>query len=297
MAKKPNGGPEGADLRRRAAQARPVRRAAVATSTSAPASPATIALNIPILASAMDTVTEAADGHRHGAGRRHRRHPPQPRAGRAGRAGAAGEEVRVRHGGEPAHHPPGRDARRCARADEGSTASPAFRWSRAAATARAGKLVGILTNRDVRFATDPQPAGLRADDQGPADHGARGRRARTRPSACCTSTASRSCWWSTTHYRCVGLITVKDIEKAVANPNACKDEQGRLRVAAATTVGDKGFERTERLIDAGVDLVVVDTAHGHSAQVLDARRAHQAALERGAGRRRQRRDRAKAPRR
>ena len=63
---------------------------------------------------------------------------------------------------------------------------------------------------------------------------------------------------------------MKDIEKAVANPNACKDEQGRLRVAAATTVGDKGFERTERLIEAGVDLVVVDTAHGHSQHVLDA---------------------------
>jgi IMP dehydrogenase len=71
-------------------------------------------------------------------------------------------------------------------------------------------------------------------------------------------------------YRCVGLITVKDIEKAVTNPNACKDEQGRLRVAAATTVGDIGFARTERLIEAGVDLVVVDTAHGHSHRVLDA---------------------------
>jgi IMP dehydrogenase len=66
------------------------------------------------------------------------------------------------------------------------------------------------------------------------------------------------------------LITVKDIEKAVANPNACKDEQGRLRVAAATTVGDKGFARTEALISAGVDVVVVDTAHGHSKYVLDA---------------------------
>jgi IMP dehydrogenase len=72
------------------------------------------------------------------------------------------------------------------------------------------------------------------------------------------------------NYRCVGLVTVKDIEKAVANPNACKDEQGRLRVAAATTVGDKGFTRTEALIAAGVDLVVVDTAHGHSKHVLDA---------------------------
>jgi len=71
-------------------------------------------------------------------------------------------------------------------------------------------------------------------------------------------------------YRCVGLITVKDMEKAVANPHACKDEQGRLRVAAATTVGDNGFDRSGRLIDAGVDLLVVDTAHGHSRAVLDA---------------------------
>jgi IMP dehydrogenase len=70
-------------------------------------------------------------------------------------------------------------------------------------------------------------------------------------------------------YRCVGLITVKDIEKAVANPHACKDEQGRLRVAAATTVGEKGFDRSGQLIDAGVDLLVVDTAHGHSRAVLD----------------------------
>jgi IMP dehydrogenase len=71
-------------------------------------------------------------------------------------------------------------------------------------------------------------------------------------------------------YRCVGLITVKDMEKAVAHPLASKDAQGRLRVAAATTVGEDGYERTERLIDAGVDLIVVDTAHGHSSRVLEA---------------------------
>ena len=70
-------------------------------------------------------------------------------------------------------------------------------------------------------------------------------------------------------FRCIGLITVKDIEKAQKYPNACKDEQGRLRVAAATSVGDDGFERAERLMDAGVDLVVVDTAHGHSSRVLE----------------------------
>ena len=65
-------------------------------------------------------------------------------------------------------------------------------------------------------------------------------------------------------------MTVKDIEKATLHPDACKDEQGRLRVAAASTVGDAGFARSELLIDAGVDLVVVDTAHGHSQKVLDA---------------------------
>src|SRR5690606_21547773 len=71
-------------------------------------------------------------------------------------------------------------------------------------------------------------------------------------------------------YRCVGLVTVKDIEKATLFPNACKDEHGRLRAAAATTVGEDGHERTERLIAAGCDVVVVDTAHGHSRRVLDA---------------------------
>ncbi|NUS18480.1 MAG: IMP dehydrogenase, partial [Mesorhizobium sp.] len=69
---------------------------------------------------------------------------------------------------------------------------------------------------------------------------------------------------------CVGLITVKDIEKSQLNPHATKDAQGRLRAAAATSVGDDGFERAERLIDAGVDLLVIDTAHGHSQRVLDA---------------------------
>ena len=69
---------------------------------------------------------------------------------------------------------------------------------------------------------------------------------------------------------CVGLITVKDIEKSQLNPNASKDAQGRLRAAAATSVGDDGFERAERLIDAGVDVLVIDTAHGHSQRVLDA---------------------------
>src|SRR5260370_360401 len=71
-------------------------------------------------------------------------------------------------------------------------------------------------------------------------------------------------------YRCVGLITVQDLEEAVAHPLACKDAQGRLRAAGATTVGEDGFDRTERLIDAGVDLIAGETAHGHSSRVLEA---------------------------
>ncbi len=132
-----------------------------------------------------------------------------------------------------------------------------------------GKLVGILTNRDVRFATDPSQrvAELMTKDklitvrEGVSQDEAKRLLHQHRIEKLLVVDDQ---------YRCVGLITVKDIEKAVANPNACKDEQGRLRVAAATTVGDKGFARTEALIAAGVDLVVVDTAHGHSRYVLDA---------------------------
>ncbi len=134
---------------------------------------------------------------------------------------------------------------------------------------KAGKLVGILTNRDVRFATDPR--------QKVSELMTKDRLVTVRESVS-QDEAKRLLHQRRiekllvvdSDYRCVGLITVKDIEKAVANPNACKDEQGRLRVAAATTVGDAGFKRSEGLIEAGVDLVVVDTAHGHSKRVLEA---------------------------
>jgi IMP dehydrogenase len=132
-----------------------------------------------------------------------------------------------------------------------------------------GKLVGILTNRDVRFATDPEQKvselmtkeNLVTVREGVSQSEAKRLLHHHRIEKLLVVDDQ---------YRCVGLITVKDIEKAVAHPNASKDEQGRLRVAAATTVGDAGFERTERLIDAGVDVVVVDTAHGHSSRVLEA---------------------------
>jgi IMP dehydrogenase len=133
----------------------------------------------------------------------------------------------------------------------------------------AGKLVGILTNRDVRFARDPRQ---RVSELMTKDELITVREGVSQDEAKKLLHQFRieKLLVVDEEYRCVGLITVKDIEKAVANPNACKDEQGRLRVAAATTVGDKGFARTEELIAAGVDLVVVDTAHGHSRHVLDA---------------------------
>ena len=132
-----------------------------------------------------------------------------------------------------------------------------------------GKLVGILTNRDVRFASNPnQPiAELMTKDNlitvgdGVSKDEAKVLLHRHRIEKLLVVDAD---------FRCVGLITVKDIEKAQLHPNAVKDEQGRLRVAAASTVGDNGFDRSLQLIDAGVDLLVIDTAHGHSVRVAEA---------------------------
>jgi IMP dehydrogenase len=131
-----------------------------------------------------------------------------------------------------------------------------------------GKLVGILTNRDVRFATNP---GQRVSELMTKDNLVTVREGVTQEVAKRLLHQHRieKLLVVDENYRCVGLITVKDIEKAVANPNACKDEQGRLRVAAATTVGEEGFARTEALVAAGVDVVVVDTAHGHTRRVLE----------------------------
>ena len=129
-------------------------------------------------------------------------------------------------------------------------------------------LVGILTNRDVRFATNPdQPVHelmtkdnlvtvINSVDTDESKHLLHQHRI-------------EKLIVVDDDYRCVGLVTVKDIIKSQQFPNACKDDQGRLRVAAATGVGDKGFERSEALIDAACDLIVVDTAHGHSQGVID----------------------------
>jgi IMP dehydrogenase len=134
---------------------------------------------------------------------------------------------------------------------------------------RDGRLIGIITNRDVRFAGNPkQPvAELMTRDNlatvGPdvTQDEARRQLHQRRIEKLIVVDDER---------RCIGLITVKDIEKAVAYPHSTKDGSGRLRVAAATTVGDKGFERSKALIDAECDLIVIDTAHGHNREVAAA---------------------------
>lgn len=136
-------------------------------------------------------------------------------------------------------------------------------------TDAAGKLVGILTNRDVRFAENPlQPVRelMTTDNLATVPLGTGQEEARR----LLHQRRIEKLLVVDDDGHCVGLITVKDIEKAVTYPDATKDEAGRLRVAAATTVGDKGFERTEALIDAEVDVVVIDTAHGHNKDVARA---------------------------
>jgi IMP dehydrogenase len=131
-----------------------------------------------------------------------------------------------------------------------------------------GKLVGILTNRDVRFASNPQQ---------PVSELMTHERLVTVREGVDQSEAKRLLHQFRIEkllvvddaYRCIGLITVKDIEKAQLHPNACKDDQGRLRAAAATGTGDDGLARAEALFDAEVDVLVVDTAHGHSSKVME----------------------------
>ncbi len=219
-----------------------------------------IALNIPVISSAMDTVTEAdmaiAMAQLGGIGVLHRNFEVEDQA-------AAVRAVKRYESGmvvNPITINPE------ATLGEAQDIMAKNRISGIPVTDRSGKLVGILTNRDVRFAENPrQPVkelmttdNLATVPLGTGQDEARKLLHQRRIEKLLVVDDSG---------RCVGLITVKDIEKAVAYPEATKDEQGRLRVAAATTVGDKGFERTEALIDAGVDVVVIDTAHGHNKDV------------------------------
>jgi IMP dehydrogenase len=131
-----------------------------------------------------------------------------------------------------------------------------------------GKLVGIITNRDVRFAEDltqPVSSLMTRDNLVTVKPGVDQAEARR----LLHQHRIERLLVVNDEGHCVGLMTVKDMIKAEAYPNAAKDEHGRLRVAAATTVGDQGWERAEALMDAGVDVVVIDTAHGMSVSVLD----------------------------
>ncbi|CAN7182729.1 IMP dehydrogenase [Rhizobium rhizogenes] len=131
------------------------------------------------------------------------------------------------------------------------------------------RLVGILTNRDVRFASNPDQKIHELMTHENLITVADGVQQQEAKRLLHTHRIEKLLVVDG-EGRLIGLITVKDIEKSQLNPNASKDAQGRLRAAAAISVGDDGFERAERLIEAGVDLLVVDTAHGHSQRVLDA---------------------------
>jgi IMP dehydrogenase len=227
-----------------------------------------IPVNLPIIASAMDTVTEAqmaiAMAQAGGLGVIHRNMEPEEQAAQV-------RQVKKYESGmvvNPLTIEPTATLQQALdlMRDNHISGIPVVEN---AGAGRPGKLVGILTNRDVRFATDPRQrvAELMTKDKLITVREGVGQDEAKR---LLHQHRIEKLLVVDDQYRCVGLVTVKDIEKAVANPNACKDEQGRLRVAAATTVGDKGFTRTEALIAAGVDLVVVDTAHGHSQYVLDA---------------------------
>ena len=132
-----------------------------------------------------------------------------------------------------------------------------------------GRVLGIVTNRDMRFASDDRtPVRVMMTSENlallrePVDRDAAISLMKARRIEKLLVTDGTG--------KLTGLLTLKDTEKSVLNPHACKDEMGRLRVAAASTVGDAGFERSQALIDAGVDMVVIDTAHGHSEGVARA---------------------------
>ncbi|MBF9036350.1 IMP dehydrogenase [Rhodobacterales bacterium HKCCE2091] len=222
-----------------------------------------IALNIPLLSSAMDTVTESRMAIA---------------MAQAGGIGVIHRNLDV--------EAQSREVRRVKRFESGIVYNPVtLTPDQTLADAKAlierynftgfpvvdanRRVVGIVTNRDMRFATSddtPVRVMMTSDDLAimtePADldEAKSLMKARRIEKLLVTDDSGKL----------TGLLTLKDTEQAVLNPNACKDGLGRLRVAAATTVGDAGFERSEALIDAGCDLIVIDTAHGHSEGVAHA---------------------------
>ncbi len=221
-----------------------------------------ISLNIPILSSAMDTVTEAdmaiVMAQLGGIGVLHRNLTVEEQAD-AVRAVKRYESGMVVNPITIGPEQPLSDAQ---------ALMVRHRISGIPVVEANGTLVGILTNRDVRFAENPgQPVRELMTHQNLATVGAGVSQEEAR--RLLHQRRIEKLLVVDDAYHCVGLITVKDIEKAVNYPQATKDASGRLRVAAATTVGEKGIARTEALIDAECDLIVVDTAHGHSKMVAE----------------------------
>ena len=222
-----------------------------------------IPLNIPILSSAMDTVTEAdmaiAMAQLGGIGVLHRNLSVDEQA-------AAVRQVKRFESGmvvNPITMTPDQTLA------EALELMKANRISGIPIVETSGKLCGILTNRDVRFAENPRQKVselMTSDNLATVQIGTTEEEARR----ILHQRRIEKLLVVDREDHCVGLITVKDIEKSVAAPHATKDSEGRLRVAAATTVGDSGFARSEALIDAGCDCIVIDTAHGHNMDVAKA---------------------------
>jgi len=222
-----------------------------------------IALNIPVVSSAMDTVTEAdmaiVMAQLGGIGVLHRNLTVEEQcaAVRAVKRFESGMVV------NPITITPD------ATLGDAQALMQAHRISGIPVVENGGKLVGILTNRDVRFAANPgQPVRelMTHDNLATVKLGVGEKEAQR----LLHQRRIEKLLVVDDDFRCIGLITVKDIEKAVNYPSATKDAAGRLRVAAATTVGDKGFERTEALLAAECDVIVIDTAHGHNRDVARA---------------------------
>ncbi len=228
----------------------------------------TIHTRIPILSSAMDTVTEGrmaiAIAQEGGIGVIHRNLAPEEQARQAAMVKKYESGIVL----NPVTIHPGATLREALKlmADNSISGIPVVEAKK---KGDKGKLVGILTNRDVRFATNLEKS---VSELMTKERLITVKRSVSQEEARKLLHQHRieKLLVVDDDYHCIGLITVKDIEKAEKHPHACKDAQGRLRVAAATTVGEDGCERTERLIAAGCDMIVVDTAHGHSARVLEA---------------------------
>lgn len=221
----------------------------------------TIRLNVPLLSAAMDTVTEAplaiAMAQSGGMGIIHRNLSNKEQADQVRRvkryeSGMVVNPITI--------HPEATLAElRLLTEQHSFTSFPVVEPD--------GQLVGIITNRDIRFATKANEtvADLMTRDLVTVGEGANEVEAK----ALLHEHRIDQILVVDDGYRCVGLITVKDMEKALSYPDACKDEHGRLRVGAASTVGDAGYERSVALIEAGVDALVIDTAHGHSIKVIE----------------------------